>query len=123
MGALERIGDVNNEVEAMTLEARLTERGIPHSIRSYADSAYDGLFQVSMGWGCVEASSEHAAEIRNILKEIREPSTDTELSQEPSEEATWQRPNARLWVLVSLLLLAMIVAYYVLNGFPYWGGL
>lgn len=107
----------------MTLEARLTERGIPHSIRSYADSAYDGLFQVSMGWGCVEASPEHSEEIKGILEEIRRPVDGEKSAETPSDEERWERPNARLWVLVSLLLLAMIVAYYVLNGFPYWGGL
>ena len=32
-----------NEIEAMLLDEILTEKHIPHMIRSYRDSAYDGL--------------------------------------------------------------------------------
>ena len=35
----------HNEIEAMQLDEILTEKQIPHIIRSYHDSAYDGLWQ------------------------------------------------------------------------------
>ena len=44
-----------NEIEAMLLDEILTEKHIPHMIRSYHDSAYDGLWQTPTGWGHLEA--------------------------------------------------------------------
>ncbi|UZQ81926.1 DUF2007 domain-containing protein [Thermoanaerobacter sp. RKWS2] len=42
---------LENEIEAKLLEGILKEKGIPHFIRSYHDTAYDGLFQTVTGWG------------------------------------------------------------------------
>jgi len=61
---------LENEVQARVLESALKERGIPHMIRSYHDSAYDGLFQVSKGWGCVEAPRKYKKRILDILKDL-----------------------------------------------------
>jgi hypothetical protein len=58
---------LDNEVQARVLESMLKEQGIPHLIRSYHDSAYDGLFQMSKGWGCVEAPEKFKSIIINIL--------------------------------------------------------
>jgi hypothetical protein len=52
-----------NEIEAMLLDEILTEKNIPHIIRSYRDSAYDGLWQTPTGWGHIEALEEYADEI------------------------------------------------------------
>ncbi len=52
-----------NEIEAMLLDEILTEKQIPHIIRSYRDSAYDGLWQTPTGWGHIEAPEEYADEI------------------------------------------------------------
>lgn len=54
-----------NEIEAMLLDEILTEKQIPHLIRSYHDSAYNGLWQSQSGWGHLEAPEEYAQEIRN----------------------------------------------------------
>ena len=54
-----------NEIEAMLLDEILTEKQIPHMIRSYHDSAYNGLWQSQSGWGHLEAPEEYAEEIRN----------------------------------------------------------
>jgi len=67
---LERIMALDNEVQAQVLEAALNERGIPHIIRSYYDSAYDGLFQAVEGWGHIEAPKECADEIRRIAARV-----------------------------------------------------
>ena len=55
MADIERIDDIRNEIEGQQLKAILDERGIPYHLRSYHDSAYDGLFQLQLGWGYVEA--------------------------------------------------------------------
>jgi hypothetical protein len=52
-----------NEIEAMLLDEILTEKQIPHLIRSYHDSAYDGLWQMQAGWGHIEAPEEFKKEI------------------------------------------------------------
>jgi hypothetical protein len=55
-----------NEIEAMLLKEILTEKNIPHIIRSYHDSALDGLWQTQSSWGHVEAPEEYKEEILQI---------------------------------------------------------
>lgn len=57
---------LNNGIEANLLDGLLNERGIPHVIRSYHDSAYDGLFQFHSGWGQLDAPEEFREEILKI---------------------------------------------------------
>jgi hypothetical protein len=59
-----------NEIEAMLLDEILTEKQIPHLIRSYHDSAYDGLWQTQSGWGHIEAPGEYADEILRIYNQM-----------------------------------------------------
>lgn len=59
-----------NEIEAMLLDEILTDKQIPHLIRSYHDSAYDGLWQTQSGWGHIEAPEEFAEEILNTYKQM-----------------------------------------------------
>jgi hypothetical protein len=61
-----------NEIEAMLLDEILTEKQIPHLIRSYHDSAYDGLWQTQSGWGHIEAPEEYSDEILSIYNEMSE---------------------------------------------------
>ena len=75
MGQLEKIAAVENEIEAICLTDELEERGIPYMMQSYHDSAYDGLFQFSLGWGHVEAPVERKDEILEILGAIRQQSS------------------------------------------------
>ena len=56
---IEKIDDIRDEIEGQQLRAILREQGIPHHLRSYHDSAYDGLFQVQLGWGYVEAPAAY----------------------------------------------------------------
>ncbi|MCX6254428.1 MAG: hypothetical protein NTV31_08130 [Bacteroidia bacterium] len=59
-----------NEIEAMLLDEILTEKKIPHIIRSYHDSAYDGLWQTQSAWGHIEAPEEHRKEIVQVYNEM-----------------------------------------------------
>jgi hypothetical protein len=61
-----------NEIEAMLLDEILTEKQIPHMVRSYHDSAYNGLWQSQSGWGHLEAPEEYADEIRNTYDQMSE---------------------------------------------------
>ncbi len=71
MDSTTNAGELQNEIEANLLASILDEEGIPHFIRSNHDSAYDGIFQVPLGWGRVEAKPEHHARITEILSDIR----------------------------------------------------
>jgi hypothetical protein len=46
-----KVAVLDNQFEAQVLADILAERRIPHSMRSYYDAAYDGLFQMQKGWG------------------------------------------------------------------------
>jgi hypothetical protein len=63
-----------NEIEAMLLDEILAEKQIPHLIRSYHDSAYNGLWQTQSGWGHIEAPEEYSDEILNIYNHMSDQS-------------------------------------------------
>jgi hypothetical protein len=60
----------NNEFEARLLDEILNEKTIPHIIRSYHDSAYDGLWQNNSGWGHIEAPEEYREDILKVFDEM-----------------------------------------------------
>ena len=62
---------LENEDEARLIESILTERGIPHLMRSYYDTAFDGLYQTQKGWGYVSAPESFKDEINEIISDIR----------------------------------------------------
>jgi hypothetical protein len=61
---------LDNEFQAMLLDDILKERGIPHIMKSYHDSAYDGLWQTQSSWGHVEAPEENRDEILEIFNNM-----------------------------------------------------
>jgi len=61
---------LENEIEAQLMDSILTERQIPHRLKSYHDTAYDGIFQVQKGWGHVEAPENYRDEIMAIREEL-----------------------------------------------------
>lgn len=68
---MERIAQLNHDIEAGALHQALDAEGIGHAIHSYHDSAYDGIFQLQQGWGCVEAEAADGPRILEILEGIR----------------------------------------------------
>lgn len=63
---------LNNAVEAGLIEGLLNDKGIPHIIRSYHDSAYDGVFQLQYGWGQLDAPEKYRDEILRIYEQMSE---------------------------------------------------
>ena len=70
MEPLKKIAVLQNQHEARLIDNVLTERDIPHQIKSYHDSALDGLFQITKGWGHVEAPEQYEDEIKTLLKAL-----------------------------------------------------
>jgi hypothetical protein len=71
MQEFEKIATIENEIESLSLSSELKGRNIPHAMRSYHDTAYDGIYQLSAGWGYVEAPVNYKDEILGILRAIR----------------------------------------------------
>lgn len=66
-----KIAILENTIEAQLVDSVLNDQHIPHLLRSFYDTAYDGLFQVQKGWGEIRAPSEFKNVILEILKSIR----------------------------------------------------
>lgn len=62
---------LENDIEAQLVDSILHERGIPHMMQSYHDTAYDGLFQTQRGWGQINAPASYREEILEIVMEAR----------------------------------------------------
>jgi hypothetical protein len=59
-----------NEIEAQILSQVLDEENIPHRIRSFRDSAYDGIFQMQKGWGQLEAPESYRDRINDLAEKV-----------------------------------------------------
>ena len=71
MEKFKKILVLNNEVEARLLDAVLEEKQIPHLMRSYHDTAYDGLWQQQQGWGHVESQERYREQILTIYRDLK----------------------------------------------------
>lgn len=66
-----KVAVLENIIEAQIVASILEEQEIPHRIRSFHDTAYDGLFQLQRGWGEIQAPRANEDDIKNILNDIR----------------------------------------------------
>ncbi|WP_371361954.1 hypothetical protein SRRS_32330 [Sporomusa rhizae] len=66
-----RIATIEDEFEAQILQSILEERQLNYFLKSFYDSAYDGLFQRNYGWGVIFASKDNEKEILEIIDDIR----------------------------------------------------
>jgi hypothetical protein len=67
-----KVATLENEIEAALVESILTERRIPFLMRSYYDTAFDGLFQTQKGWGYVSVPRSREEEVKEIISDLRE---------------------------------------------------
>ncbi len=70
-----KVATLDNEIEAQLLDSILIERHIPHRMRSFYDTAFDGLFQVQKGWGYVGAPESYHREILEIISHMKNQTT------------------------------------------------
>ncbi len=66
-----RICILEDPFEAQIIAGILTDENLPHMIRSYHDTAYDGLFQSQKGWGEIRAQREYKEQILDIVENYR----------------------------------------------------
>jgi len=64
--------DLENEFEADQFAALLEAEQIPHTIINHHSLAYDGLFQMTRGWGHMEVPAEFGALALELLRVYRQ---------------------------------------------------
>ncbi len=66
-----KVAVLEDIIEAQVVVSILEEKKIPHRVRSFHDTAYDGLFQVQKGWGEIHAPQACESDIVEIIDDIR----------------------------------------------------
>ncbi len=61
---------LENEFQAQRIREILDSEGVPHIIRSFRGSAFDGLYQEAQGWGAVVADEEYEEKILELYKRM-----------------------------------------------------
>lgn len=64
--------ELDNEFEADVVTSMFEEEKIPYNVVSHHSSAYDGLFQMTMGWGHVEIPEEFRERAEKLMQSYRE---------------------------------------------------
>jgi hypothetical protein len=67
----EKAGIVENRFEGDRVKQSLEEAGIPFMIKSFLDTAYDGLFIPQKGWGAVLVPGEYLASAEKLILEVK----------------------------------------------------
>ena len=66
-----KITVLENLIDAQLIDSILNQKNMPHRIRSFHDTAYDGLFQMQRGWGELFAPLSSKKEILEIVDIVR----------------------------------------------------
>ena len=66
-----KVAVLDNAFEAFLVEQILSDQQIPYVIRSYQDDVYGNLFQVTKGWGAIQAPASFKEQIVQIVQEVR----------------------------------------------------
>jgi hypothetical protein len=66
-----KAGTVENRFEGDRIVHALNEASIPFVIKSFLDTAYNGLYVPQKGWGAVMVPDERLEEAEKIVSEIK----------------------------------------------------
>ncbi len=66
-----KVGTVENRFEGDRISQALGEAGIRFLIKSFLDTAYDGLYIPQKGWGVVMVSEKNKEEAERLISEIK----------------------------------------------------
>lgn len=69
---MKKIMALSSEIQALRIREVLDSNKIPHVIRSFHDSAYDGIFQNQYGWGILEADEANEEKILKLVNDLTE---------------------------------------------------
>jgi hypothetical protein len=71
---LTTIYTLQDQVDASVIKSALEEEGIKYTIRTFVDSAYDGIFIPQRGYGEVMVDENEAARAKAIIAAVTSPS-------------------------------------------------
>ncbi len=66
-----KITVVENKFEADLIAQSLKQEGIPFMIRTYHDTAYNGIFIPQKGWGAIMVPEKQEGQALDIIAELR----------------------------------------------------
>jgi hypothetical protein len=66
-----KIGVVDHRFEGDRVAQALKEAEIPFVLKSFMDTAYDGLYVLQKGWGAVLVPEEYEPEGKRIVSEVK----------------------------------------------------
>ncbi len=64
--------DLENEFEADMFCEMLETEQIPHVVVNHHSLAYNGLFQMTLGWGHVDIPDEFRAQAESLMEQYRQ---------------------------------------------------
>ena len=68
---MKKVTVVENKFEADLIADALSKEGIRHVVRSYEDTAYNGIFVLQKGWGAILVAEEDEERALEIIGELR----------------------------------------------------
>jgi len=71
MGRWVKAGVVENQFEGDRVSQTLKEAEIPFLIKSFLDTAYDGLYVPQKGWGAVMVPERFREEAERMISEVK----------------------------------------------------
>ena len=114
---MENLIKPENEAEAIAIKSLLDEHGIYVEIKSFHDTAYDGLFQTQYGWGVIRVDESNFSKAKKIVDEWYQaspeelPWEDKEITTESSIENQKKPNNNFLSYTKSFLILDSSLLY------------
>jgi hypothetical protein len=66
-----KAGIIENRFEGDRISQALNQGGIPFLIKSFLDTAYDGLYLPQKGWGAIWVPEEFGEEAKRAISEVK----------------------------------------------------
>lgn len=64
-------GVIENRFEGDRMSQALEEAGIPYLVKSFLDTAYDGIYVFQKGWGRVMVPEDYREKAERVIAEVR----------------------------------------------------
>ncbi|MEX1028809.1 MAG: hypothetical protein WDZ91_02045 [Paenibacillaceae bacterium] len=77
-----KVAVLDNAFEASLVEQIMNDQEIPYVIQSYQDAVYGNLFQITKGWGAIQAPVSFKDRITTIVQDVRTSQVGEPLSEE-----------------------------------------
>ena len=83
-----KVAGLENRFIADLVISALENEKIPYIIRTYKDTAYDGLFEMQQGWGALLIPQKFVDQASEIVKQIKEETESQPVQDEEKENSS-----------------------------------